>query len=199
MDDDVIFGKGVFPYSYFDHEDRLTDTSLPPLDMFFDTLTNSLRTLEEDRQRGMRACRQFGRANLRDYLRAYLQLDCILLADIFENFRKTTWENYTLDPANFVTLPQLSFAAAFKEIRTDLLTEVEMYQFFEAGIRGGMTFVNKHMVQARNPECGDAVDPREATYISYWDENNLYGNALCQPLPTSSTLARRNERLPTGS
>ena len=49
-----------------------------------------------------------------------------------------------------------------------------MYEFFEDGIRGGMSFVNTHYVKA------DAN-----THISYWDENNLYGNALRRLLPTS--------------
>src|SRR5438477_5249539 len=50
-----------------------------------------------------------------------------------------------------------------------------MYEFFEDGIRGGMSFVNTHHVKADS-----------GTFISYWDENNLYGNALRQLLPTSN-------------
>ena len=47
-----------------------------------------------------------------------------------------------------------------------------MYEFFEQGIRGGMTFVNKHHLEAD-----------DETSIAYWDENNLYGGALRQRLP----------------
>ena len=68
--------------------------------------------------------------------------------------------------------------------RVDLLTEVEMYQHFEAGIRGGMCFVKTYFVEAHNTETVHGhMHPREQNYISYWDENNLYGNALRQRLP----------------
>src|SRR5271156_5196898 len=81
-----------------------------------------------------------------------------------------------LDPVNFITLPQYSFAAAFRNCQVHLLQEVEMYQFFEQGIRGGMCFVNRHYTLADN----------ETKFIAYWDENNLYGNALRQSLPCSN-------------
>ena len=47
-----------------------------------------------------------------------------------------------------------------------------MYEFFESGIRGGMTFVNRHQA-ARDAE----------TELLYIDINNLYGWALSQQLP----------------
>ena len=47
-----------------------------------------------------------------------------------------------------------------------------MYCHFEEGIRGGMFFVNTHQVQRADD-----------IHISYWDANNLYGDALQQLLP----------------
>ena len=47
-----------------------------------------------------------------------------------------------------------------------------MYEFFEGGLRGGMTFVNQHLAQK--------TDDRQLLYI---DVNNLYGWALSQNLP----------------
>ena len=98
-----------------------------------------------------------------------------MLADVFENFRETAFANTGLDPANFITLPQFTFPAAFKNTKCDLLTDLAMHEFCENGIRGGMSFVNTHYVKAE----GD-------TFISYWDENKLYGNALGQLLLTSN-------------
>ena len=54
----------------------------------------------------------------------------------------------------------------------ELLKDLEMYSFFESGVRGGMTFVNKHQ----------AVHDAE-TQLLYIDINNLYGWALSQQLP----------------
>jgi hypothetical protein len=43
-------GKGVFPYSYLDNEDKLLDTTLPPIDDFHDALTNTALKEEEYRK-----------------------------------------------------------------------------------------------------------------------------------------------------
>jgi hypothetical protein len=180
IDDDVLFGKGIFPYSYLDHASKLEEVELPGLPAFFDKLSNSMRTSTDDYDRAQKAYRQFNCHSIEDYLLRYLELDCCLLADIFETFRHTAINNsYGLDPVNFITLPQYSFAAAFFETQVDLLTDVEMYCHFEQGIRGGMCFVNTHQVKRLH-------DDNESVNISYWDANNLYGDALQQLLPCAN-------------
>ena len=37
-----------------------------------------------------------------------LETDVILLADVFETFRRTIKKQYRLDPAHFITVPGLS-------------------------------------------------------------------------------------------
>src|SRR5271167_1762155 len=59
LSDDILFGKGVFPYSYLDGKDKLKETKLPPKSAFFDTLTNSLRITDEEYDRAQRAWDQF--------------------------------------------------------------------------------------------------------------------------------------------
>jgi len=174
VDDDVVFSKGIFPYSYLASWETLLEVGLPALPAFYDTLKDSLCTSNEEYARAQKAYQQFNCQNFKDYLHRYLELDCYLLADVFENFRSTALKNTGLDPSNYITLPQFTFSAAFRHTQCHLLTDVDMYEFFEDGIRGGMSFVNTHYVQA------DAD-----THISYWDENNLYGNALRRLLPTS--------------
>jgi hypothetical protein len=175
LDDDILFKKGIFPYSYLDNEKKLNEKKIPSVDSFFDVLTNSLHITDEEYERAKKAFIQFQCNDLKDYLLRYLELDCLLLADVFENFRVTSTQRTELDPVNFITLPQYTFAAAFKNCQVDLLQEVDMYQFFEEGIRGGMCFVNTHYTLAD-----------DNTAIAYWDQNNLYGNALRQLLPCSN-------------
>lgn len=57
----------------------------------------------------------------------YLKTDVLLLAIVFENFRKLTRKYYGLDAACFVTLPSLSFNAALKmsEKKIKLLTDID--------------------------------------------------------------------------
>ena len=184
LEKDTVFAKGIFPYSFLDHESKLQYIGLPPISEFHDTLSNSNRTTEADYSRAQRAYKQFNCQNFGDYMRAYLKLDVLLLADIFDTFRHKCISDYELDPVNFITLPQFSFAAAFRDQSVDLVTDIDQYRFFEEGIRGGMTFINTHLVTASNPYIDS--NSSASTYLSYWDSNNLYGNALRQKLPVSN-------------
>ena len=105
---------------------------------------------------------------------AYLKIDVHLLCDVFDTFRTTALTEDSLDPANFFSIPALSWCAALRSMphALDLLDELEMYEFFEGGLRGGMTFVNQHLAQK--------TEDRQLLYI---DVNNLYGWALSQNLP----------------
>ena len=180
---DVIKRKGVFPYSYFDALSRLQESSLPSRSAFRNDLSGEECT-EEDYRFAQTAWQEFGCQTFEDYLMAYLKLDVLLLACVFERFRQKTLEQDGLDPVHFVSLPGLSFMSAFKMTGESihLLGDLEMYTFFERGIRGGMTFVNKHLV--RNERI--TLNNEELTqHLAYIDQNNLYGNALRKPLPHS--------------
>ena len=183
LSNDVIKRKGVFPYSYFDSLSRLQETSLPPRSAFKNDL-NGKECSEEDYRFAQRAWQEFDCQTFEDYLVVYLKLDVLLLACVFEKFRQKTLEEDGLDPVHFVSLPGLSFLSAFKMTgeRIELLDSLEMYTFFERGIRGGMTFVNKHLV--RN-ETITHMDTELTQHLAYIDENNLYGNSLSKPLPHS--------------
>ena len=105
----------------------------------------------------------------------YLKLDIYLLADVFESFRETAIIEDTLDPLHYYSIPGVSWDSALKSMPRplELLSDHTMYNFFESGIRGGMTFVNKHRVTEHDGE------------LLYIDVNNLYGWALSQKLPCS--------------
>ena len=45
--------------------------------------------------------------NLGEYHDLHVQSDTLLLADVFENFRKTCLKVYELDPAQFLSAPGL--------------------------------------------------------------------------------------------
>jgi DNA polymerase type B, organellar and viral/Recombination endonuclease VII len=170
-------GKGIFPYSFVTGRDVLDEprTDLPPREeAFYDTLSDSVNVSEDDFQRARTVWRLCGCTSLKDYMLIYLKVDVFLLADVFETFRSTARQEDGLDPANFLSIPGLSWCAALRSMSRslDLLQDLEMYTFFESGIRGGMTFVNRHYA-CRNAD----------TELLYIDINNLYGWALSQRLP----------------
>lgn len=67
----------------------------------------------------------------------------LLLADVFENLRETCLLYYKLDPAHYFTSPGLSWDVIMKMpgIRLELTTDVDMLQFFEKGMRGGISYI----------------------------------------------------------
>ena len=58
----------------------------------------------------------------------YVQCDAFLLADVFENFRNKCIEIYKLDPAHFLSAPELAWQACLKKtkVELELLTDIDM-------------------------------------------------------------------------
>ncbi|PAA74963.1 hypothetical protein BOX15_Mlig020163g11 [Macrostomum lignano] len=197
LSSEVLFSKGVFPYDYLKNSDVLKDAVLPSQESFYNALTKSHCT-NSDYEHAQRAWREFQVSNLKEYMLCYLELDIRQLADIFENFRKISMQEDGLDPVHFISTPGLSFASALKSIKSgiELLTDAQMYSLFERGIRGGMSFVNIHKVQATSAAgASTGVDSNEdvdggtptihagLTELLAVDANNLYGQALTMNLP----------------
>ena len=71
---------------------------------------------EEDYEHAHRVWAEFEINNLGEYHDLYLKMDIILLANIFEAFRKVCFENYRLDPAHFYMAPGLAWKACLKKL-----------------------------------------------------------------------------------
>jgi hypothetical protein len=124
--------------------------------------------------------------SFKDYHLTYLKTDVILLADVFENFRKVCLNYYNLDPANYLTLPGLAWDAALLQsnIKLELIDDLEILDMVERGKRGGLCFVgSKRHVKANNKYLDNYDPSKPSNYLMYWDANNLYGWAMIQPLP----------------
>ena len=115
----------------------------------------------------------------------YLKTDVILLANVFEKFRKVCLKNYGFDPAQFYTAPGLAWKACLQKTRVRLELLLDPDLMFDKGIRGGITQSVNRWAKANNPYMGSEFDPDEKTNsLQYLDANNLYGWAMSQPLPT---------------
>ena len=115
----------------------------------------------------------------------YLKTDVLLLCSVFENFRDVTIKKYQLDPAHFYSSPGLRWSAMLKmtKVELELLTDIDMVNFVSRGIRGGVSFVGHRHAVANNPLVSTYDDTKPLSYLMLLDANNLYGWAMCQPLP----------------
>lgn len=107
-----------------------------------------------------------------EYHDLYLLSDILLLADVFENFRKTCPGYYKLDPAHYFTSPGLSWVAMLRmtDIPLELVADIDMFQFIEKGKRGGTSYIAHRYGEANNKYMKNYNKTKGLKYISYLDE-----------------------------
>ena len=189
--------KGAYPYDYVDNLDRLSETQLPPKEAFHSKL-NDKHISDEDYEHALKVWEAFDCKTLKDYHDLYLESDLLLLADVFETFRDLCMTNYELDPAWCYTAPGLARDAALKmtKVELKLLTDIEMLDMFEEGIRGGISSIMHRHGKANNKYMGEDFNSKELIkYLIYQDVNNLYGWAMSMPLPTKGFKWMTEEEL----
>ena len=181
---DLMARKGVYPYDYMDSFEKF-NSPLPKKEEFFSILNNK-HISNEDYEHAKNVWNTFNLKNMGEYHDLYLKSDILLLVDVFENFRKTCLEYYKLDPCHYFTSPGLSWDAMLKmtDIKLELMTDIDMFQFIEKGLRGGISYIANRHGKANNKYMKEYDDKAPSKYIMYLDANNLYGWAMSQYLPT---------------
>ena len=164
---------------------QLKETKLPPKEAFYSKLDDK-EISDKDYAHAHNIWNTFNCQTLQDYHNIYLKSDVLLLADVFENFRKNCQKNYELDPCHYYTAPGIAWDACLKLTKQELelLTDYDMLMMFEKGIRGGMTHISKRYAEANNKYMKDYDKTKPSTYIQYLDANSLYAYAMSQELPT---------------
>ena len=177
--------KGLYSYDYMDSFDKFNETILPTKNDFYSIL-NDQHISNGDYKHAKKVWNSFKISNIGEYHDLYLKSDVLLLADVFENFRKTCLEYYKLDPSNYFTSPGLSWDAMLKmtDIKLELMTDIDMFQFIEKGMRGGISYIANRYGKANNKYMKKYDKMAPSKYIMYLDANNLYGYAMSQYLPT---------------
>ena len=234
----LLCRKGLYPYEWFDNNDKFNHVGLPTIDDFDNELKQEgisyiklppeekskdleevthiinklksrisrnklrnkydgevnellkkyekLRSVKEDYKHANNVYDSLKCKTFLDYHLTYLKCDVLLLADIFENFRKTCKINYDLDPANYISSPSLAWDAMLLNtgIELKLISDPKIFNIIERQKRGGLCFVgSKRYVKANNRYLKDFDANLQENYLLYLDANNLYGWAMTQSLP----------------
>lgn len=182
----LLTRKGVYPYDHMSEWKCYDESSLPSKESFYNSVTNESLS-DEDYEHAKAVWKTFSINNLGEYTDLYLKTDVLLLADIFENFRKTCKRFYQLDPAFYLTAPSLSFDAMLLKtgVRLELLTDLSIIRLLQDGIRGGVCVATKRYAQANHRYMADYDATKPDSFIMYVDANNLYGFSMSQVLPLS--------------
>ena len=167
-----------------DSWERSDETSFPDKEGFYSSL-NMEDTTDADHRHAKRVFKTLNNKNLGDHHDLYVQSDTLLLADVFESFRKKYIEIYELDPAHFLSVPGSAWQACLKktEVKLELLKNVDMLLMVEKGIRGGICHAMHMYAEAKNNYMKNYDKNKELSYIQYLDANNFCGLAMSQRLP----------------
>ena len=170
----MLLRKGVYPYEYMDGWDKFNETSIPNKESFHSNLTMENNT-ETDYLHANNVFKTFKLNNLGDSHDLYVQSDTLLLADVFENFRKACIKTYELDPAHFISLPGLAWKACLKKtgVELELLADYDMWLMIEEGIRGGICHAVHRYAKTNNKYMENYGKSKESSYIQCLDTNNF--------------------------
>ena len=129
---DLLCQKGYYPYEWMDDIHKLKYDGLPPIDQFYSHLQQKQLTKKEY-DHAVNVYKKLNCKTFEDYHLTYLKCDVLLLADVFENFRKTSLETYGLDPAHYYSAPGLAWDALLlcSKIQLDLITDLRVLDLLE--------------------------------------------------------------------
>ena len=142
--------KGVYPYDFMDSFEKFNQTELPTKDQFYSILNNQHIT-DDEYDHAKKVWNKFMIKSMVEYHGLYLVSNVLLLTNVFENFRKTCMQYFKLDPCHYFTSPGLSWDVVLKmtNIGLKLMTDIDMFQFIEKGMHGGVSYIANQQVQER--------------------------------------------------
>jgi hypothetical protein len=95
------------------------------------------------------------------------------------------FENVKLDPTKFISGSSFNWSCFLlkSKIKLELISDVEIYNFLQRGIRGGISSINLRKATSNNPYLSTYDSNKETTYLMNFDQNNQYGFCMLKPIP----------------
>ena len=69
------------------------------------------------------------------------------------------------------------------KVELEKISDPDKYMFFEQGMRGRVSYINKRYSKANNEYCQNYDKEKPKKYILYPDMSNLFVHAISQYLP----------------
>ena len=182
----LFLRKLPYCYSYVKNFHIFDEINLPPIEAFYNDLTEKSINLE-DYNFTRELWDEMSIKNMGEFHDIYLISDTLLLADIMENYRHVCLEEFQLDPVHFVSGPSLSWHACLKltNIEIQLITDSTIHDYIESGLRGGLSVICHRYARANNTRIKNYDSTKEACTLAYYDCNALYARAMCEAMPHS--------------
>ena len=169
-----------------DSWERFDETSLPDKEAFYSNL-NMEDITDIDYRHAEKIFKNCNNENLGEHHDLYVKSDTLLLADVFEIFRKTCLRVYELDLAQFLSAPGLAWQASLKKtgLKLEFLIDSDMLLMVEKGIRGGICHAIHKYAKAINKYMKNYDENNDSLFLEYLDANSLYGWEMSEPQPVN--------------
>ena len=140
---DLLKQKGFYPYEYMSSFKKFKE-EWPSKEHFYSCLT-SKQISDKEYEHVLKAWNRFEMKTIKDHQNLYLKWHILLLTDVFEKFRNSSLKNYGLCPSHYLSVTDLSWNAVLSitKIEFKLISDADMYLFFEKGMRGGVSYISK--------------------------------------------------------
>ena len=186
----LLKNKLAYPYEFYKtlevYERPIEAILKAGKEAYFSKTANKIPDQEEI-DRTNEIIKLFNIKNGRKLTELYCKADVILLADIFEKFIEVSKTEFGINPLYHISLPGTTWSNGLKytKIELELIKNVDLFQMFESGIRGGISGI-----------FGDRyIESDNNTVIEHIDMNNLYGFAMLFHLPTGNFQIYENNSI----
>ena len=117
---------------------------------------------------------------MKDYHDLYLKCNFLLLVNVFKKIRNNSLKSYGLCPSHFLRVPGFSWDSMLKmtKIELELISDPDMYLFFEKGTRCVISYISNRCSKANNKYLKSYNPKEESKHSIYLDANNPYGYAM---------------------
>lgn len=105
-------------YNLITSYNTLKNQRMPKINKCYDELSNTFMS-QEDYNHMKLLWDTFHIQTWSEYYELYNILDVTLLADSFEHFRNSTFKTFNVDPAHYITTPQMSYSLFLKNISNE--------------------------------------------------------------------------------